>query len=106
MRLLPPRWPLTAQVRQRAELLDRAIRATGAGPAVVVRKDGGRAFAEARITCLHCRYSRACQNWLDAADGLPVPADFCPNAGFFHQLMLSSVNGRTVDRGQRRSLDR
>jgi hypothetical protein len=103
MRLRPARWPLAAQVLHRAELLDRAIQATGADPAAVVRKDGGSAFAQARVTCLHCRYGRACQSWLDAADH--VPADFCPNAGFLHQLALSGVGTRIADRDRRRPLD-
>lgn len=106
MRLLPPRWPLAAQVRERAERLDRVIEAAGADLAAVVRKDGGTAFAEARATCLRCRYSRACQDWLDATDGLPLPADFCPNATFIRQLVLSSPKSRALDQGQRRLWDR
>lgn len=105
MRLLPPRWPLAAQVRQRSELLDRVIQALGANPASLVRKDGGKAFAEARVTCLDCRYGRACQNWLDAADGLPLPAHFCPNASFFLQLMSATTADEAFDKGQRRPVE-
>jgi hypothetical protein len=63
-------------------------------PAAAARKDGGKALADARSTCLYCRHGRACQDLLEAGDALSLPADFCPNARFFRELMLSSCRGR------------
>jgi Family of unknown function (DUF6455) len=105
MRLLLSRRPLATQVRHRAELLDCVMQALRVDPAAAVRRDGGKAFAEARATCLHCLNSRACQNWLDAAEALPLPADFCPNARFFRELMTSGTTDDAFDEGQRKPLD-
>ena len=100
MRFALPRWPLTVQVGRRAELMDRVIQALGVNPAAAARKDGGKAFAEARATCLYCRNGRACQDWLDAGDGLPLSADFCPNASFFRELMSSAGMAGAFDKVQ------
>ena len=81
--------------------MDRVIEALGVDPVAAVREDQGRAFAEACSTCLHCRNSRACQDWLDAADGLPLPPDFCANASFFRQFTLSKRADKAADERQR-----
>lgn len=100
MRLTPPRWPLTQRVGRRHARIDRVMQAVRIDPAAAARKDGGRALAEARITCLACRHSRACQDLLDAVGGEPLPADFCSNARFFRELMLATGCGGAVDKAQ------
>jgi Family of unknown function (DUF6455) len=96
MRLTPPRWPLTQRVGRRHARIDQVMHAARIDPAAAARKDGGRALAEARTTCLDCRHSRACQDLLDAGGGVPLPANFCSNARFLRELMLSIPSGGCV----------
>lgn len=45
--------------------------------------DGGLALLEASTKCRLCKHEDACVFWLEEADGLKSPPDFCPNARFF-----------------------
>jgi hypothetical protein len=100
MRFTLQRWPQTLRVGRPAELMDRLLQALGVNPAAAARKDGGKASAEARATCLYCRNCRACEDWLDAGDGLPLPEDFCPNASFFRELTSSAGVAGAIDKAQ------
>ena len=100
MRLAPLRWPLTARVARQADLMDRMLQVLQVEAAAAARKDGGKAFAKARATCLRCRNCGACQDWLEAAEGLPLPADFCPNADFFRELMSAPAAAPAFDEAQ------
>ena len=46
-------------------------------------------YQEACAICLTCPSGRDCRNWLDAAECLPLPPDFCPNTKFFERCLLS-----------------
>ena len=48
----------------------------------------GLAFGEARAKCRYCLHEEACRVWLASAEGLQVPPDFCPNAGFFRSFRI------------------
>lgn len=90
------RWPLTDRVGRQAELMNSVLRQLEVDVAVAVRKDGGRAFADARVNCLRCR--RACRNWLDGREGPAGSDGLCPNAGFFHELQAPSSAGHKFER--------
>jgi hypothetical protein len=80
--------------------MDRMLEALRVEAAAAARKDGGKAFAKARATCLCCRNCHACRDWLEAAEGLPLPADFCPNADFFRELMVAPAAVPAFDKAR------
>jgi hypothetical protein len=76
-------WPTLDQVLRRQEFMDRMMRTSGVDVLAAVRVDGGLAFFEARAKCRFCLHEGTCRGWLESADGLQMPPDFCPNARFF-----------------------
>lgn len=86
--------PLSSQVHRQAELMDRMIEALAIDRGAAVRLDCGRAFALARTQCLHCPNSRACEAWLDAAQGPASPPQFCQAAAFFGRLAGATRNAQ------------
>lgn len=76
-------WPLLEQVRRRQQLMDRMMLTTGVNMSRVVSIDGGLAFLEASSKCRLCPDEPACVHWLEGAEALETPPDFCPNAKFF-----------------------
>jgi len=83
-------WPLLEQVRRHQKLMDRMMVTSGVDMYSAARVDGGLAFFEASTKCRLCRHEASCVLWLEAAEGLESPPDFCPNAGFFKKC-------RTID---------
>jgi len=66
--------------------MDGMMRALSVDEAAAMRKDHGRAFAEARNRCLHCQNSRACEEWLKTSERRSSPPEFCQAGAFFRQL--------------------
>ncbi len=83
-----PRWPMFYRVRRREKLTDRMIGEMGVDPIVAARLDKGNAYREACANCLTCSAAGDCRNWLDAAERLPLPPDFCPNSRFFERCLI------------------
>jgi hypothetical protein len=63
--------------------MDRMMLTTGVNVSRVVSIDGGLAFIEASSKCRLCPDEPACVHWLEGAEVLETPPDFCPNAKFF-----------------------
>lgn len=76
-------WPLLEQVRRRQKLMDRMMVTSGVDMYSAARVDGGLAFFEASTKCRLCQHEDSCVLWLEAAEGLESPPDFCLNARFF-----------------------
>ncbi len=76
-------WPLLEQVLRHQELMDRMMVTSGVDIYSAANVDGGLALLEASTKCRLCKHEDACVFWLEEADGLKSPPDFCPNARFF-----------------------
>jgi Family of unknown function (DUF6455) len=76
-------WPLLEQVRRRQRLMDHMMLTTGVKMSRVVSIDGGLAFIEASSKCRLCPDEPACVHWLEGAETIETPPEFCPNAKFF-----------------------
>ena len=76
-------WPLLEQARRRQKLMDRMMVTGGVDIYAAGGVDGGLAFLEASTKCRLCQHEGVCILWLERAEGLKSPPDFCPNARFF-----------------------
>lgn len=92
MAIREPQWPMFHRVWRRADLTDRMIGELGVDPISAARLDRGDAYQAACAICLTCPAARDCRNWLDAAEQLPLPPDFCPNKQFFERCLLRQKN--------------
>ncbi|HRN87876.1 DUF6455 family protein [Hyphomicrobium sp.] len=84
-------WPLCRLVERRANRMSVVMDRLGVDALTLARRDGGRAYAEARTTCLHCPYAQDCLNWLDEeppSSGRPV---FCPNLELFESCRKTTT---------------
>ncbi len=81
-------WPMFKEVLRRQGLMDDMMERCGLDVLDVIRKDRGQAFVEARARCRSCAWVRTCRNWLLVPKGtVPLPPDFCPNAGIFRACL-------------------
>lgn len=76
-------WPLCRLVERRANRMTIVMDRLGVDTLKIVRRDQGRAYAEARTTCLHCRNAHQCLEWLDTNPPSPERPVFCPNLELF-----------------------
>ena len=83
MRHQAEQWPMFTRVLQQAQRMDAMMERLGVDRALAARKDEGRAFAQARLACLHCLSASQCEWWLAHVEGAPEPPAFCPLAAFF-----------------------
>jgi hypothetical protein len=73
---------------RRQALMDDMMERCGVDVLDVIRRDGGRTFAEARARCRSCLSVGICREWLLAAGSdLGVPPGFCPNADLFRSCL-------------------
>lgn len=85
-----PEWPMFRHVWRRAELLERVTQELRVDAAQAARLDRGQAVRDARDRCLNCEHESECRDWLEAADGLPLPPSFCPNQVYFARCLSKS----------------
>ncbi len=81
--------PMLDRVFQQAELMDRMMERVGVDPGVAARADQGMAWYEARTRCIACSHEPACRRWLERAEALPAPPEFCANTAFFRSCLES-----------------
>lgn len=75
------------QIFRNAMLIDQMMEQLEIDPASAAVLDNKKTFIEARDKCTACPEVDTCRNWLDAAEALPLPPDFCPNADYFAELL-------------------
>jgi hypothetical protein len=68
--------------------MDRMMVTSGVDIYSAARVNGGLAFFEASTKCRLCQHEDSCVLWLEAAERLESPPDFCPNAGFFEKCRV------------------
>lgn len=76
-------WPLCRLVERRANRMAVMMERLDVDTLELVRRDKGRAYAEARSNCLHCCNAQDCLQWLDADPPSPERPEFCPNLALF-----------------------
>jgi hypothetical protein len=70
-------------VARQVELMTQMIELLDVDRAVAAAVDGGLAWHEARTKCIFCSNARRCSAWLEGADLVGNPSEFCPNIAFF-----------------------
>lgn len=76
-------WPMHANVIRQAQHMNDMMDRLDIDQVAAARHQQGRAYAEARTNCLHCRFARECARWVQGAADAESPARYCPNAMFF-----------------------
>ena len=79
--MAPARWPMFAKVLRRHALMDEMMQTSGVDAPTAVR--AGNGFVKARARCRDCTHEGDCRTWFLEGGGAE-PAEFCPNAEFFH----------------------
>ena len=82
-------WPVYNRVFRQAELLDRMLARMGASPSIVVRRDSGMAWCEARTRCINCVHEHQCRAWMETDETTGTEPEFCPNMQFFLECRVS-----------------
>lgn len=70
-------------LERQASRMHEMIRRLSVDAGLLVRRDGGAAYAAAHARCLECRDVGVCLHWLDGRMPGATPASFCPNVPLF-----------------------
>lgn len=76
-------WPLCRLVERRANRMAVVMARLDVDTLKLVRRDGARAYAQARTLCLHCSNAQECLQWLNEDSPRPERPVFCPNIELF-----------------------
>src|ERR1700693_788240 len=84
------------RVHRQAEVMGQMMERLGVNAAFAAGIDGGLVWHEARTECIFCPNVRQCCDWLEGAEPLPGPAEFCSNTQFFQGCFSEILRYRAV----------